>query len=606
MYKSLSIIFMSLLLFSCKENNNKTDESFKIAFMADVHLQDIYGTFSDSEYKGVLNPETGKYTLARTMQSQLQSTRLFNENYFAFLAALDDVVSRNIKYVVLPGDFSDDGQMLNIRGLKRILTSYTKKHGIQFILTTGNHDPVRPFYQDAGKHDFLGEDGKQQPIFSSNDIYNIALPENLKPIFTKDIAKLGYKQILSELGEFGFFPKQTDTYWETPFSNYNYSDYNFDDALNQSELSKRKYQIPPYGTEIPDVSYLVEPTDGLWFMAIDANVYISNTSKKDDIENPNNYNSASVGYNQVLTHKKHLLIWMKNVTQRAKSLNKKLIVFSHYPSVDFNDGATENIKQLLGTNKMQLHRVPSRAVSKAFVDAGVKVHFGGHMHINDTGVANFESATLVNVQIPSLAAYIPAYKIATINNETIEIETIVIDAVPRFKELFPLYKQEYTYLKKTGLETLWDSTILSTKNYKDFTQAHLKELVRLRFLKDDWNIPFTEFLLNSTGNDLLKLASMENVNLKDFDSCTGIDMLFDLYRLHSADALAFNDIGEQRLINYKLLINGFLNKFENLEAPSKIEKDFYQFCIIFSKLLKGKPSVNFAINLGNGKIIINE
>lgn len=49
----------------------------------------------------------------RSMEAQVQSTRLFNENYYAFLAALDDVAHRDIRWVVLPGDLTDDGQFFN-------------------------------------------------------------------------------------------------------------------------------------------------------------------------------------------------------------------------------------------------------------------------------------------------------------------------------------------------------------------------------------------------------------------------------------------------------------------------------------------------------------
>src|SRR5690606_16448311 len=129
---------------SCSSVQKNEAKNTSIAFLSDVHLLDIYGTFSDSDYKGIQNPLDGKYTLVRTMKSQLQSTRLFNENYFAFIAALDDVAKRNIKTVLLPGDFSDDGQPINIRGLKKILNEYSNKYGIHFIITTGNHDVAKP------------------------------------------------------------------------------------------------------------------------------------------------------------------------------------------------------------------------------------------------------------------------------------------------------------------------------------------------------------------------------------------------------------------------------------------------------------------------------
>ncbi|RED47466.1 calcineurin-like phosphoesterase family protein [Seonamhaeicola aphaedonensis] len=563
--------------------------------MADVHFQDIYGSFSDSDYKGVLNPETNTYTLARTMQSQLQSTRLFNENYFAFLSALDDIVSKNIKYVVLPGDFSDDGQMFNIKGLKHILKKYSEKHNIKFILTTGNHDPVRPFYQEAGKYDFIGEGGKQQPIFSSKEIYRAKDSNALEPVFTKDIAKLGYEDILNELKDFGFYPKQNDVYWETPFIDYNYENYQFDKALKQAELSNRNYKIPPFGSQIPDVSYLVEPTEGLWFLAIDANVYVP--------KDANSYSSASVGYNNILSHKAHLMAWIKSVTQRAKKLNKKLIVFSHFPTVEFNDGASENIRMLLGDDKMQLHRVPEDAVAKAFIEAGVKVHFGGHMHINDTGVTTFESGSLVNVQIPSLAAYIPAYKIATVSADEVEIETVVIDNVHRFKEFFPLYKQEYAFMKSKMENVLWDSTILNAKTYKDLTQSHLKGLINNRFLEKDWDIPFTTFLLSLTKNSVAEFVSINENTMEGFEDWTGFEMLFDLYRLRSADTLAFQDIGEKRVEIYKKIIEAYLIHFKSISAPSEIENDFLQFCLIFKKFLNGAPSDNFIINLNTNQLI---
>ena len=129
--KHLAVVLCILLFYSCKPLKNNP-RPVEVAFLSDVHLTDIYGEFADSDFKGVANPQTGRNTILRTMQAQLHSTRLFNENYFAFLAALDDVVARGIRYVVLPGDFSDDGQRFNLRGLKNILRKYTTKYGTHF------------------------------------------------------------------------------------------------------------------------------------------------------------------------------------------------------------------------------------------------------------------------------------------------------------------------------------------------------------------------------------------------------------------------------------------------------------------------------------------
>lgn len=54
------------------------------------------------------------------MYAELISPRLFNENYFAFRAALDDAYGKGIRLVALPGDYSDDAQPANINGISTI------------------------------------------------------------------------------------------------------------------------------------------------------------------------------------------------------------------------------------------------------------------------------------------------------------------------------------------------------------------------------------------------------------------------------------------------------------------------------------------------------
>jgi len=587
-----------LILSACQEKQVQDQVGIQVAFLADVHLQDIYGELGDHAYPGVFNPETEKYTLARTMEAQLHSTRLFNENYFALLAALDDVVKRGVKYVVLPGDFSDDGQPLNIRGVRRILDGYTKNHGLVFIATTGNHDPVRPFTVDAGKSDFLGEGGKEQAIMSTKDLYKPQNPDELPVVVSRDIRCLGYEEIIGMLGHFGFFPKKEDLYWETPFSTYSFDDYQFEKALKQANFDNRMYAIPPYHSLVPDVSYLVEPTDGLWFLALDANVYIPKDAAEADPGNPVNYSGASIGYNQVMSHKKHLIEWVEKVTTEAEKREKTLIVFSHYPMVDFNDDASEYIKDLMGEGKMQLSRVPDEDVAQVFADAGVQIHFGGHMHINDTGIRITEKGnTLVNVQIPSLAAYIPAYKLLTIQSpQLMEVETIVLDSVPRFDELFPLYEMEHAWLTKTGSSGVWNRDVLLAKSYRELTLWHLKELVRLRFLPADWPENLQEFLLNATGKDLLmhaKPAEQTDLDSAAFVNWTGFDLIYDFYRLRSADQLAIQDIGTERIEQYRCL----LNVWKTASAEDTLSQQIKSFSEIFDRFLTGMPADHFLIDL---------
>jgi 3',5'-cyclic AMP phosphodiesterase CpdA len=628
----LFFIFFSSTISAQKQNKL---EGVQVAFLSDVHLQDLFGTFSDNDYIGILNPKTGKYTLMRTMASQLHSTRIFNENYFAFIAALEDIVKRKIKYVALPGDYTDDGQPIHVKGLEKILDQYRKKYNIEFFITTGNHDPVGPFAQDSGKEDFLGKDGKSQPIYSKEGLYKPNLTIEQPVVVTADIAKMGYLGITDNLKNFGFYPNKKYKFWATPFSTYTSNDYTFEKASKAAELSNRVYNVSP-GFEVPDVSYVVEPIEGLWLMAIDGNVYIPKKNDGDP-KDPKNYSEASTGYNNVLSNKKHLIKWVEDISAQAKQQGKTLIAFSHFPMIDFNDDASAEIKELLGPNKWQLNRVPVEEVAQVFADAGLKIHFGGHMHINDTGTrTSAKGNTLVNIQTPSLAAYIPAYKLLTIKKDNlVDIQTITIDAVPRYDELFDLYKMEYQFLESQNTKDIWNIDILKTKNYHDFTDFHLKELVRLRFLKDDWPESFKNFILNVSAEDLLVLANIQtdkdfdvilknkenfkkdwteaenktdkllsenNLKRQDFN-WKGYDLLVDFYRFRSADELALADVGTARAKQYKVLSQLF---FENHKEDSSKEKILQNqmrlFLIIFNKFMHEVPADHFSVDLKTGTI----
>ncbi|MDR7210322.1 metallophosphoesterase [Flavobacterium piscis] len=640
--KDISLIRLGLLLFLVLNTNIATAqkkanlEGVQVAFLSDVHLQDLFGTFSDNDYHGILNPKNGKYTLMRTMASQLHSTRIFNENYFAFIAALEDIAKRKIKYVALPGDYTDDGQPIHVRGLEEILDQYRKKYNIEFFITTGNHDPVGPFAQESGKEDFLGKDGKSQPIYSKTDLYKPNLNLEQPVVVTADIAKMGYLGITEGLKNFGFYPNKKYKFWATPFSTYNSQNYSYDKAVQAALLSNRVYDVAP-GYEVPDVSYVVEPVEGLWLMAIDGNVYIPKKNATADTKDPKNYSEASTGYNNVLSNKKHLIKWVEVISAQARQQGKTLIAFSHFPMIDFNDDASAEIKELLGTNKWQLNRVPVEEVARVFADAGLKIHFGGHMHINDTGMrTTAKGNTLVNIQTPSLAAYIPAYKLLTIKKENlVDIQTITINEVPRYNELFDLYKMEYQFLETQNTKDIWNIDILKTKNYHDFTDFHLKELVRLRFLADDWPSSFKDFILNVSGEDLLVLANinsdqdfdmvlknrnnlkkewkeaedkMEKVlaenNLKREDfNWTGYDFLVDFYRFRSADELALVDVGEARARQYKVLSQLFFgNHKEDSSKEKPLQNQMRLFLIIFNKFMHEVPADHFTYDLKTGGI----
>lgn len=486
------------------------DSLQQIAFLADVHFHDVYAIFEEGSFQGIKGAD-GRNATIRTMSAQLSSTRLFNENYFALKAALDSIVARNIKLVVLTGDFSDDGQPVHMRGLKRILDEYTLRNGIRFIATFGNHDPVKPFEQPHGKRDFLGEYGRQQAVLSQQ---------------TADMRALGYEGLLDYMGQFEPYPQKEDTYWESPFSTYSYTDYTFERARAEAGLENRMYEayegaIPSPDApsiRIPDLSYLVEPVEGVWLLGIDANVF----SLSPDVdflhpEAPANFVAAgNAGWNRLVVEKKAVVTWIKNVVDRAAALNKRLIAFSHYPMLDTMRGAGPDIAAMFAAGRNQ----PTAETMREMAATGLRLHFGGHLHKNNTAVYTSEDAFLVDVQIPSIAAYMPAFKVLTLHpNDSAEIETITLDDVPGFDTFFDHYRVEHAHLAQSESPALWNARILESKNYRAYTQGHLMELTRRRYLPREWPKEIRESFGTMSGISLLTLLAFNtDARMQDLDT----------------------------------------------------------------------------------------
>ena len=572
----------------------------EIAFLADIHLQDVYAELNSADFKGVFNPKSGKNATIRTMKSQLNSTRLFNENYFALIAALEDLKKRDIHLVVLPGDFTDDGQPMNVLALKKILDHYALKAGMRFFLTTGNHDPVKPFGGIAGKRDFMNMDGSEKAIAGNKDLY-----PNTKTAVSDQINYWGYEEITQALSGFGFFPSEKDLFWTHPFQELEVDDYSYRSAKTSASLKNRVYQLNGSEYYLPDASYVVEPTEGIWLLAIDANVYT---------QSEGNWRGSSIGFNQAIDHKKHQLEWIKKVSIEAEKRGKTLISFSHYPLVDFHEHASEEMKQLFGGQKLQLQRVPSNTTSQYYAAAGIKIHFAGHMHINDTGIFHDPNTnqTLYNIQVPSLAAFPPAYKIATTEKPSVfEIETVPLYQVENMNEFFDLYEMEHRWLQENQDPEIWDIDILASKDYLEYTRNHLLGLTKSRFIPSDWpkNLALMLQILNQ--EQLLTWSKLDEKEGEEFlqeilklskGNQDQVDRNFidDFYLIKNGDEIGKSLIPSERIAFYERLFSQNHQKVTTTFYP--LSHELHQFFAIFNKLFHSKPSGHFRIDLKQNRI----
>lgn len=530
----------------------------RIAFISDAHIQNVAD-----------HPE-----LVRSMEVQVQSTRLFNENYYALLAALDDAARRGITLVVLPGDLTDNGQFVNQEKVREILESYGKRYGMRFFVTTGNHDPVRPYGMQNEEHDFLCADGSRT---------------------TCENRCAGYADEMQCYARFGFYPQPEYVYWETPFTSYRYEDYNYQEALREGVLDNRQYTLCD-SIRATDASYLVEPVQGLWLLAIDGGVYLPGPVKN----GVQTFEGSSVGYNNVLKHKAFLLPWVKKVAAEAKRRNKILVTYSHYPLADFNDGASELVRKAWGGNKFDLHRVPTEEVTEAFLEAGIRLHVAGHMHVNDTGVKRGKNGKcLYNIQVPSIATCLPAYKILTAKDAAhFEVETVEVNEVPGFDTLFGLYEKEYEADTRDGKKPVWSKEALESEDYAEFCDWQFRDLTRVRFIPKDLPETVREEMIGKDGARLLADVTGKEPESGWGEDWSGYDVILDLYRLRYADKLALRWIPEERLQEYHTLFEAARRSENDDELTVRIR----EIADIFECFLNGEPSGHFSIDLEADKI----
>ncbi|MBB5700781.1 3',5'-cyclic AMP phosphodiesterase CpdA [Ochrobactrum daejeonense] len=577
-----------------------------IAVIADAHFHDLYG---DYDFKGI-ETKNGVMT-ARRLTDTVRSTRVFNESYQALRAALDDIARRQIRHVVLLGDYSDDGQIATLAALQRLLDSYRHAYGMVFTAVPGNHDIFGPAGRHHGKR-LLNADGSYTFVASSAEFID---HEANGFVLTPKMYCKGYPEGLQAITGLGFFHRDGDLYWETPFGT--------DDAPEH-----RLYNVTsPDGRNrysLMDASYLVEPAPGLWLLMLDVNVFAPRNGNFAGGEAQAFVDSTNAGWNAVIEHKHFLFQWMQDVARRACEGGKCLLTFSHYPTIDMLNGTTADEFSLIGPTGA-VKRTPAPATAQTIANTGIGVHFSGHLHINDTAQAVSGRDWLINVGVPSLVAFPPAFKIVKTDGNSIEIETAMLDGLARDAHLDAQYRTELALTRKDV------GTILDTPDYGSFLSEHVQQLVIHRYLRKEWPKDLAAIAKVLTLADLVFLVNQPSS--MDMDEATGIftmtpkghcsedeirifcaehtlhgetlqavsflELLGDWYRLRKASELAFGWICPHRLRIYQTFIALFASRTDKLGS---LHEKIGILLRMMGAYMGGLPSRNFRIDLGDGSI----
>lgn len=509
-----------------------------IAVIADAHYHDLEGSFGQQE------PVSGEGLTARSWSETRCSTRVFNESFAAFPAALDAIAGRGIRHVVLLGDYSDDGQKATVQAVATLLKRYAETFSLSFYVLPGNHDG----YALKGRHqtkEFLTPDGEAIIITSDPSIR----PSNVVVLRSETMYCAGYPDALEPLVEHGLTRQADYLHWETPFG-------------TSDAFEDRQYRLASADetneTSLIDASYLVEPEDGLWLLMIDANVFQpSDSATGIDLES-DFIDSTGAGWNAVIEQRPYLISWISDVHRRAGDLGKTLLCFSHYPVVDVFTDNLASEQALFGQTNVA-SRTPQEGVATALLHAGMTQHFSGHIHVNGSTTRTVGEATLTNIAVPSLVAFPPAFRIVHGSANATHIETISLGNLPIDRRLMHLYDRE---CERKGEP---NHSAFSAKTYGDFLYAHQEALVTHRFFPREWPREMVEMFSGSTlgrlftqldlpASALVKIAQSAGVDPQSVASLSLLRFVTDWYALRQAQELALPFIRSEDLSIYKALV----------------------------------------------------
>ncbi|MFK0206056.1 metallophosphoesterase family protein [Agrobacterium sp. NPDC090283] len=504
-----------------------------VAVIADAHFHD---TAADFGFPGI--EIGGQRITMRSWSDTRESTRVFNESADALHAALEEVRQRGIRHVVLLGDYTDDGQRVTTETLKGILQRHSDTHGTAFYALPGNHDIFGP----RGRHhtkEFLTENGKCLSVSSD------ARRAGERVVVSDRMYCEGYPAGLGPMAAFGYFRQPDYLHWETPFG--------MSDAAED-----RLYEVrSPDGRNVyrlMDASYLVEPEPGLWLLMIDANIFEPLDGAFETGEEAAFTDSTSGGWNALLRCKPFLIDWIADVRRRAEMHGKTLLGFSHYPALDPFDGASGAESALFGETNV-VRRTPRKAVEDALLQAGLTVHFSGHLHVEGVTRRGEGENSLTNIAVPSLVAFPPAFKVVHPSRQEILVETVEMAALPVNDRICRGYAQE------TALAGEENDRALAAGNYGEFLLGHNRALIRRRYFTREWPAEVVAAIADKSIRNVLGLLGQKGLSSSD-DAVLSLELpmfelIADWYCLRQGAGLALPHIAPHRLSLYRMLAERF-------------------------------------------------
>ena len=155
------------------------------------------------------------------------------------------------------------------------------------------------------------------------------------------------------------------------------------------------------------LSYLAEVNDSIWLLGIDSNKYSQHTT-------------SSISSGRILPA---TMNWVLEILEEAKSKNILVMGMMHHGLVEHMPYQSMLMPDYLIDNW--------KSTAEILADNGLKIIFTGHFHSNDiTLLTSPKGKKIYDIETGSLAGYPFPYRLMTLENNKLNIESYFIDSIP--------------------------------------------------------------------------------------------------------------------------------------------------------------------------------
>ena len=200
-----------------------------------------------------------------------------------------------------------------------------------------------------------------------------------------------------------------------------------DQPTPTENISEKEFEelYAPYGyadakkREKSSLSYLVELNDSTWLLGIDSNRYKEHTT-------------TTISSGRI--HPKTMQ-WVLEILQEAKSRDFLVLGMMHHGLVEHMPYQSTFLPNyLIDDWESNAH---------ILADSGLKLIFTGHFHSNDiTLLTTPNGNTIYDIETGSLAGYPFPYRLMTLQNNTLNIETEFVDSIANNPNLMEVYRNK--------------------------------------------------------------------------------------------------------------------------------------------------------------------